>query len=102
MENLYKSDYHGWIKQQRELLKNGEYHKLDTPNLLEAMQLEMGNNRHTLESHLTILLLHLLKYQHQTQIINPVLPEPYNCRDWFISIDRSRMDIKSLLRKTRP
>ncbi|WP_422475573.1 DUF29 domain-containing protein [Endozoicomonas sp. ALB032] len=99
MENLYKSDYHGWIARQRELLKNNRLNELDIPNLLEAMEQEMGNNYHTLESHLKILLLHLLKYQHQVEVINPVLPEPYNCREWFASIDRARDDIRSLLRR---
>ena len=99
MENLYESDYHGWIIRQRELLKNNRLNELDIPNLLEAMAQEMGNNHHTLESHLKTLLLHLLKYQHQVQVINPVLPEPYNCREWFASIDRARDDIGSLFRK---
>ncbi|WP_422138234.1 DUF29 domain-containing protein [Endozoicomonas sp. ALC020] len=99
MENLYESDYHGWIARQRELLKNNRLNELDIPNLLEAMEQEMGNNHHTLESHLKILLLHLLKYQHQVEVINPVLPVPYNCREWFASIDRARDDIRSLLRR---
>ncbi|WP_422134132.1 DUF29 domain-containing protein [Endozoicomonas sp. ALD040] len=99
MENLYNTDYHGWIARQRELLKNNRLNELDIPNLLEAMEQEMGNNHHTLESHLKILLLHLLKYQHQVEVINPVLPEPYNCREWFASIDRARDAIGSLLRR---
>ena len=59
----------------------------------------MGHLRHTLESHLTVLLLHLLKYQYQTQVLNPLFPEPYDCRDGFASIDRSRGEIQALLRK---
>lgn len=99
MENQYRTDYHGWISQQRELLKNRQFNDLDVPNLLEAMALEMGDISGTLESHLTTLLLHLLKYQYQTQVINPVLPEPYNCRDWFGTMDRVRNSIQTLIRK---
>ncbi|KEQ18470.1 DUF29 domain-containing protein [Endozoicomonas numazuensis] len=99
MENQYTTDYHGWISQQRELLKNKQFGDLDVPNLLEAMTLQIGDISSTLESHLTILLLHLLKYQYQTLVINPLLTEPYNCRDWFGSMDRARTDILTLIRK---
>ncbi len=99
MENQYTTDYHSWISQQRELLKNRQFDDLDIPNLLEAMTLQMADISSTLELHLKTLLLHLLKYRYQTQVINPILPEPYNCREWFGSIDRAKSDIWILIRK---
>ena len=99
MSDLYREDYYQWVEQQKGFLERGEFNKLDTLNIVEVMRLEMGSTQGTLESHLTILLLHLLKYQHQTRVINPVLPEPYNCRSWFASIDRARMEANTSMRR---
>ncbi|WP_257287165.1 DUF29 domain-containing protein, partial [Endozoicomonas sp. SESOKO2] len=59
MDNLYKTDYTRWLGQQRELLENRQFDKLDIDNLLEAMDSEMGDTTNELRSHLRILLIHL-------------------------------------------
>ncbi|MGI9279754.1 MAG: DUF29 domain-containing protein [Endozoicomonas sp.] len=98
MENLYKTDYYQWIKRQKELLANRQFDQLDLKNLIEEID-DMGSDLDTLESRLTTLLLHLLKYQYQVQVINPNLSEPYNCRNWKGTIREQREQIKRLMKK---
>ena len=99
MSDLYKTDYRQWLHSQQELLKARRFKDLDIDNLLDAMEYHMGDIVHTLESCLVNLLLHLLKYQYQTCVINPQRYEPQEFRSWFDSIDNARSDIRRLMRK---
>ena len=74
------------MQQQRDLLKADRFNELDKLNLLDVMSLDMGNISNTLESHLSILLLHLLKYQYQTFVLKPDLPESKEFGSWYDSI----------------
>ena len=96
--NLYETDYYLWLEQQKKHLRNRQYDRLDLDNLIEEVE-DMGNELDTLESRFTTLILHLLKYHYQTQVLNPVLPEPYNCREWLATIDRTRLAINKLIKK---
>ncbi|WP_448215158.1 DUF29 domain-containing protein [Endozoicomonas sp. 2B-B] len=99
MTDLYRTDYHKWLGQQRDLLAQRQFDQLDIDNLLEAMELRMGDYADNLESHLVTLVLHLLKYHYQTFVINPNLYEPKTFRSWFISISNARNDISDLIKK---
>ena len=99
MSGLYNTDYHQWLSQQRVLLKERRFTDLDIDNLLDAMEFHMGDVIHELESHLVILLLHLMKYQHQTYVINPQRHEPQDFRSWHESISNARRSITRLMRK---
>ena len=100
MKNLYETDYYQWLQQQKDYLSNRQFEKLDIENLINEIG-DTGSELDTLETRLTTLLLHLLKYHYQTQVINPVLPEPYNCRDWKNTISRTRLALIKLI-KRRP
>lgn len=97
MKNLYKTDYYQWLQQQKDYLSNRQFDKLDIENLIGEIG-DIGWELDTLETRLTTLLLHLLKYHYQTQVINPVLPEPYNCRDWKNTISRTRLALIKLIK----
>lgn len=99
MDSLYKTDYTAWLGQQRELLAQRQFDQLDLDNLLEAMEYEMGNYVENLESHLVILVLHLLKYHYQTFVLNPQRLEPEYFRSWHDSISNARNDINDLIKK---
>ena len=99
MSDLYKNDYRQWLHSQQVLLKARRFDDLDLDNLLDAMEYHMGDIKHALESHLVILILHLLKHQHQTCVINPQRRESQEFRSWFDSIDNARTDIRRLMRK---
>ena len=97
MENLYESDYQRWIQQQKELLAKRQFDQLDLDNLIEEVE-DMGKHEpRSLESHLVILLLHLLKYQYQTYVINPSLYEPKEFKSWYESMDHARTEIEDLI-----
>lgn len=98
MDNLYQSDFYRWREEQKQHLINRQFDQLDLEHLIAEVD-DMGSELDTLESRLTTLLMHLLKYQHQTRVINPVLPEAYNCRDWQVTILEQRAQIHRLLTK---
>lgn len=95
---LYKTDFYRWKEQQKQYLINRQFDCLDLQRVIEEFD-DMGNELDSLESRLTTLLLHLLKYQYQTQVINPVLPEPYNCRNWKGTIREQRAQLVRLVQK---
>ncbi|MBO9484030.1 DUF29 domain-containing protein [Salinisphaera sp. G21_0] len=94
--NLYKTDRFQWIEQQKEKFRNGQYDQLDIDNLFWEIE-SMGSELGTLEHRLTTLILHLLKYDYQQRVVNPLLPEPYQCRGWLKTIDRTRLAIDTLV-----
>lgn len=63
----YEQDHQRWIEQQAALLRSGRVQHLDLANLAEEMD-DMGKRRkRALKSTLTVILQHLLKYQHQPE-----------------------------------
>lgn len=64
---LYDQDFVIWAHEQASLLKQGRFEELDLANLIEEVE-DLGNrHRDALESNLTVLLTHLLKWQHQPE-----------------------------------
>jgi hypothetical protein len=62
---LYDKDYGAWARRQIELLSAKRFADLDIAHLVEELE-DMGRSeRNELESRLTILLAHLLKWQFQ-------------------------------------
>ena len=62
---LYETDYDAWARRQIELLSKGRFSDLDVAHLVEELE-DMGRGeRNELESRLTILLAHLLKWEYQ-------------------------------------
>ncbi|WP_257282228.1 DUF29 domain-containing protein [Endozoicomonas sp. ISHI1] len=94
MENLYKSDFTQWLGQQRDLLAQGQFDQLDIPNLLEAMEIRMGDPVKELRSHLVILLVHLLKYDYQKRVLKDPWVENKVIHTWMPSINNPRREIE--------
>ncbi|WP_422474277.1 DUF29 domain-containing protein [Endozoicomonas sp. ALB032] len=99
MENLYETDYTQWLGQQRELLAQGQFDQLDVPNLLEAIDIQMGNIADELGSHLIILLVHLLKYDYQKQVLKDPWVKDKVIHTWMPSINNSRTRIGRHIQK---
>ena len=98
MDNLYETDFYRWKELQKEHLLNRRFDQLDLERVVAEFD-DIGSELDALESRLTTLLLHLLKYQYQVEIINPVLPEPYSCRNWKGTIREQRKQLSRLLGK---
>ncbi len=65
--SLYEQDFILWIANTVQLLKEQRLTELDLENLIDEIE-DMGRNqKHALESNLTILLMHLLKWQYQSE-----------------------------------
>jgi hypothetical protein len=62
---LYEQDFHAWALQQAELLRTGQLDRADLDNIAEEIESMGRSEKRDLTSRLTVLLLHLLKWQHQ-------------------------------------
>lgn len=86
----HEQDFYGWTKEQASLLRQGRFAELDTPNLIEELE-DMGKSQEReLESHLGLLLAHLLKWQYQPQL---------RSQSWRLTIKEQRWRIERLLSK---
>jgi hypothetical protein len=62
---LYETDYDAWARRQIELLSKRRFSDLDVAHLVEELEDVGRAERNELESRLTILLAHLLKWEYQ-------------------------------------
>ena len=79
--NNYETDFYAWSAEQADLLREGQYDKLDMINLIDEVESLGRSERNALISHLTIFFLHLLKKKYQPN---------FDCRSWDISIKNSK------------
>ncbi|WP_026097473.1 DUF29 domain-containing protein [Baaleninema simplex] len=66
-QHLYETDYLRWIEVTIAQLRRREIENLDWENLCEELEGMARRERRSLKSNLVVLLLHLLKWQHQPQ-----------------------------------
>lgn len=85
----YNEDYYSWTREQAELLRKGQFNSLDIPNLIEEIETMGRSEKRELESRLTVLLLHLLKWKYQ---------EVRRGRSWQLSIDEQRFQFFKTLK----
>ena len=66
--SLYEKDFFAWTQEQARLIKAKAFDKLDISHLFEEVE-DMGN-RHAdeVESRLSVLLMHLLKWKYQPNL----------------------------------
>ena len=86
----YDRDLYGWAVEQAALLRAGRIAEADVHNIAEEID-DVGNEQyHRLESALRIILLHLLKWDHQPD---------RRSRSWHLSIVVQRKHVLNVLRK---
>jgi hypothetical protein len=86
----YEEDFYLWANEQAERLRRGEWSRLDALNLAEEIE-DLGREVYNeLESRFRIILLHLLKWDHQPG---------RRTRSWTASIKVQRIDAEELLQK---
>lgn len=64
---LYERDFHAWADEQARLLRSGKLSEADIPHIAEEIESLGRAEKRELVSRLTILLLHLLKWQFQPE-----------------------------------
>ena len=62
----YETDFYGWTQSQALLLKNREFDKVDVEHLAEELDSMGARERRELVSRLRVLMMHLLKWEHQS------------------------------------
>lgn len=94
--NLYDSDPYSWSLNQAQLLRDGKFNELDLENLIEEVEDMGGRHRDALKSALKQLLLHLLKWQMQSQ-----KDDLHDMKIWYLSwldsIAKQRLKIEEVL-----
>jgi hypothetical protein len=87
---LYETDFHAWALEMAQLIKNKQFDKLDVEHLAEEIESMGASERNALESRLIELMLHLLKWQFQSE---------RKGRSWKLSIDKQRIGIDKILKQ---
>ena len=88
-ETLYETDYLAWIEEQAGHLRAGRWQALDAPNIAEELD-DMGRReREELYNRLEVLLIHLLKWDHQPR---------RRSRSWQATIADQRRRLRRRLR----
>ena len=82
--DLYSQDFFAWASEQAALLRSGRVSELDLENMAEEIESLGKGERRELESRLTVLLLHLLKWQFQSELRG---------RSWDLTITEQRRRI---------
>jgi hypothetical protein len=85
---VYEQDFYSWTQQQAELLRKRQFAEMDIDNLIEEIESMGRSEKRELESRLSVLLLHLLKWQYQPA---------YQGRSWALSIDEQRIQFLRVL-----
>lgn len=88
---FYEQDYTLWLEQTIQDLQAGKWKELDIANLVEELQGMGRSEKRSLESNLTIILLHLLKWKYQPT---------YRCNSWLSSINEHRFRVSKQLKQS--
>jgi hypothetical protein len=81
---LYEQDFYAWANEQAGLLRAGKLTQADIEHIAEEIESMGKTEKRELANRLTVLLSHLLKWQHQ--------PDRRGA-SWEVSIINQRLDI---------
>src|SRR5215216_2809519 len=84
----YNRDFYSWLMEQARLVREGRWDELDRDNLAEEIESLGREQFNKLESALRVLLLHMLKWDHQ--------PDK-RTRSWALSIKAQRIAVRRLM-----
>lgn len=92
---LYETDFYAWTKRQAALLRGEEFEQIDWNNLIAEIESLGRSEKHEVESRLTVILMHLLKWQYQPS-------KRSTGRSWRKTLTIQRIDLDSKSQPTRP
>ena len=87
----YDTDLYAWTQDQAEALRAKDWATLDVANLAEEIESLGSEQAHAVESHLTVVLTHLLKWTYQ--------PERRS-KSWRNSLRVARQQIAKRVRRS--
>ncbi len=85
---LYQKDYYGWLQENAQLIRERKFSEVDADNLIEELESMGKSEKRELSSRLTVLLMHLMKWQYQAV---------RRSTSWRNTIAVQRIDIQDLL-----
>lgn len=85
----YNQDFYSWTQEQAALLRSGRLADLDIENLIEEVETMGRSEKRALESRLTVLLVHLLKWKYQPS---------RRGRSWTLTIIGQRIELDRVLK----
>ncbi|GAB4551024.1 MAG: DUF29 domain-containing protein [Pleurocapsa sp.] len=88
ISQIYDRDYHLWLEETAQLLKNRDFDQLDLENLIEEIETLGRSEKNKIISSLRLIYQHLLKWQYQ--------PEKRS-KSWTDTIDRERDNINDYI-----
>ena len=65
LKTLYETDFHLWLEETAQALRDGNLEQLDRENLLEEIEAMGRSDRRSVRRNLEQLLMHLLKWHYQ-------------------------------------
>lgn len=87
---MYEADFYTWTQQQANLLKAGRFSDVDLDNIIEEIESMGRSEKRELESRLTVLLQHLLKWKYQPA---------RRGKSWELTIKGQRVDFLKVLKE---
>ena len=63
--NDYEKDFYTWLMKNAELIHQGKFSEVDTENVAKELEAMGRSEKRALRNRLTLLLVHLLKWQFQ-------------------------------------
>jgi hypothetical protein len=84
----YESDFYSWSLDQARLVREGRWSDVDRDNVAEEIESLGREQFNKLESTLRVLLLHMLKWDHQPR---------KRSRSWILSIETQRIELDDVL-----
>jgi len=89
--NLYEADFYRWTQQTSDRLRRGEFTQIDVTALVEEVEDLGKREKAALESRLSVLIAHLLKWD---------LQPAKRSRSWQATIALQRSRIERLLKQS--
>src|SRR5256885_1083243 len=84
----YMQDFYSWLMEQARFVREGRWDQVDRDNLAEEIESLGREQFNKLESALRVLLLHMLKWDHQPT---------KRSRSWALSIRTQRLEVEDVL-----
>jgi Domain of unknown function DUF29 len=85
---VYERDFYSWSQEQARLVREGRWEAVDRDNVAEEIESLGRTEFNKLESALRVLMLHMLKWDHQPG---------RRSRSWAISIRQQRLELDDVL-----
>ena len=84
----YEHDFYGWLVEQARHVRDGRWDAIDRDNLAEEIDSLGREQFNKLESALRVLMLHMLKWDHQSE---------KRSRSWALTVRTQRLEVEDVM-----